>query len=101
MTVYPATPYLRRLTADNGWHGQLVRDRHGQPHAIVTVRVGPDWTDAIAIESEDRCVAMRYRTDEDRLIVPTDPPESGVTWFRDGRTFDVLAELFELQEQRA
>jgi hypothetical protein len=38
---YPATPYLRRLTSASGWHGQLVRDRRGEPVAIVAVRVGP------------------------------------------------------------
>lgn len=95
--TYPATPYLRRLTAANGWHGQLVRDRRGEPVAIVAVRVGPVWTDAVAIESEHRCVALRYRTHEDRLILPTElTGTSGAVWFRDGRCVDVLAELLEL-----
>ncbi len=68
---YPATPYLRRLTPENGWRGQLVRDRHGQPVAIVAVRIGPRWTDSVAIEAEDRCVALRHRTNEDRLVLPS------------------------------
>ncbi len=55
--TYPATPYLRRLTADNGWRAELIRDRHGEPAAIVAVRVGPSWPDSVAIEGEDRCVA--------------------------------------------
>ena len=68
--------------------------------AIVAVRVGRTWTDAVAIEGEDRTVAMRTRT-EDRLILPTDLlGPSGVVWFRDGRCEAVLAELFELQEER-
>jgi hypothetical protein len=50
-----ATPYLRRMTLSNGWRGQLVRDRHGEFVAIVAVRIGPTWTDAVAIEGEDRC----------------------------------------------
>ncbi len=99
--IYAATPYLRRLTPANGWHGQLVRDRHGEPVAIVAVRVGPEWTDAVAIEGEDRCVAMRHRTDSDqRLIVPGEPERSGAMWFRDGRCIDVLAELLDLQRER-
>jgi hypothetical protein len=94
---YPATPYLRRMTAANGWRGQLVRDRQGQADVIVAVRIGPTWTDAVAIESEQRCVAMRYRTDGDRrLIVPGEPPAAGAVWHRDGRCVDVLAELLEL-----
>lgn len=93
---YPATPYLRRMTRENGWHGQLVRDRQGRADVIVAVRIGPTWTDAVAIESEARCVAMRHRTD-DELIVPTElPGTSGAVWFRDGRCVDVLTELFEL-----
>lgn len=64
MTVqtYPATPYLRRLTAANGWRAELIRDEHGDPLVIVAIRVGPDWTDSVAIEGEDRCVALRQRT---------------------------------------
>ncbi len=100
--TYPATRYLRRLTPANGWRGQLVRDHRGRPVAIVAVRIGPEWTDAVAIEGEDRCVAMRHRTDtEQRLIVPGEPPQrSGAVWFRDGRCIDVLAELLDLSEQR-
>ncbi|MQA16598.1 MAG: hypothetical protein GEV09_21415 [Pseudonocardiaceae bacterium] len=95
--TYPATPYLRRLTSDNGWRGQLIRDWHGQPVAIVAVRVGPTWTDSVAIEGEDRTVAMRHRTQDDRLIVPSEPSgEAGAVWHRDGRCADVLAELLEL-----
>jgi hypothetical protein len=95
--TYPATPYLARLTAANGWHGELIRDSHGRPAAIVAVRIGPRWTDAVAIESEDRTVAMRHRTRDDRLILPTElPGESGAVWLRDGRAEDVLAELLEL-----
>ncbi len=96
-TYYPATPYVRRLTPQNGWRGRLIRDRHGQPVAIVAVRIGPTWTDSVAIEGEDRCVAFRHRTNEDRLILPSEPPgSSGAVWFRDGRCVDVLAELLEL-----
>lgn len=99
--TYPATPYLRHLTAANGWHGQLIRDHCGEPVAIVAVRVGPTWTDAVAIGGEDRTVAMRTRTNEDQLILPSELAGSSETvWFRDGRCEDVLAELFELQEER-
>ncbi len=97
--TYPATPYLRRITAANGWRGELIRDHHGEPVAVVAVRAGPTWTDAVVIEAEDRTVAIRTRTNEDGLIVPSAlPGESGVVWFRDGRCEDVLAELFELLE---
>ncbi len=96
-THYPATPYVRRLTPGNGWRGQLIRDRHGEPVAIVAVRIGPTWTDSVAIEGEDRCVAFRHRTNSDRLILPSELPGSfGAVWFRDGRCVDVLAELLEL-----
>ena len=108
--TYPSTPYLRRMTDANGWHGELIRDAHG-PYAIVAVRVGATWTDAVVIEGEDRCVAMRYRTRGDsELIVPSElgwrregpglvaelPGEVSAVWRRDGRCDDVLAELFEL-----
>ena len=111
--TYPATPYLRRLTAANGWHGELIFDGHGNPLVIVAVRVGPSWTDAVAIEGEDRCVAMRHRTRDSDLIVPTEgavwrrvgpglqavpPGSSGAVWRRDGRCEDVLAELLELPD---
>lgn len=94
--TYPATPYLRRMTAANGWRGELVRDRQGEPVAIVAVRVGTTWTDAVAIEGEDRCVALRHRTDDGRPNPLKLPNSSGAVWFRDGRCADVLAELFEL-----
>jgi len=99
--TYPATPYLRCIAADKQWQGHLVRDRHGQPYALVAVHVGPTWTDAVAVEAEDRCVAICTRTNEDALILPTEPPDgSGVVWRRDGRCEDVLAELLELQQER-
>lgn len=98
----PLTSYLRRMTCDNGWCGQLIRDHQGRADVIVAVRVGPTFTDAVAIESEQRCVALRYRTTEDSgLILPIDPsPTSGAVWHRDGPCLDVLAELFELQAER-
>lgn len=87
------------MTRDNEWHAQLVRDRQGRADAIVAVRIGPTWTDAAAIESEARCVAMRHRTDDDGLIVASElPGTSGAVWFRDGACVDVLAELFELPD---
>jgi len=95
--TYPATPYLRRLTAANGWWLELIGDEHGNPAVLVAVRVGGTWTDSVAIEGEDRAVAMRHRTDSDRLIVPAElPGGSGAVWRRDGHCDDVLAELFEL-----
>lgn len=94
--VYPSTPYVRRLTAANGWHAQLVRGRHGQADVIVAVRIGPTFTDVVAIEAEHRVIGMRYRTNEDRLILPDHlPPETGAVWFREGRAEDVLAELLD------
>lgn len=108
---YPATSYLRRLTPADGWHGELIRDEHGNPLVVVVVRIGPTWTDSVAIEGEHRCVAMRHRTRDSELIVPTEPvvwrrvgpglaaepPNgSGPVWRRDGRCVDVLAELLEL-----
>lgn len=96
-TYYPSTPYVRRLTPANGWRAELVRDQHGRVDTIVAVRIGPRWTDAVAIAGEDRVVGMRYRTDGDRLIVPSAlPSEARAVWQRDGRAEDVLAELFEL-----
>lgn len=95
--TYPATPYLARLTPANGWHADVIRDGNGTPVVIVAVRIGPTWTDSVAIEGEDRTVAMRHRTRDDRLILPTEQPgESRAVWHRDGRCEDVLAELFEL-----
>lgn len=96
-TTYAATPYLRRMTAANGWRGELVRDQHGRVDVIVAVRIGPVWTDAVAIAAEDRTIAMRYPTDEERLIVPSAlPSESRAVWQREGRCEDVLADLFGL-----
>ncbi|MPZ66370.1 MAG: hypothetical protein GEU83_12950 [Pseudonocardiaceae bacterium] len=95
--TYPSTPYVQRLTPANGWHGQLIRDQHGRIDVIVAVRIGPTWTDAVAIAGEDRVVALRHRTDEDRLILPTEPTaERAAVWRRDGRAEDVLAELLDL-----
>lgn len=85
------------MTAEHGWRGELIRDGHGEPTAIVTVRVGPTWTDAVAIEGEDRCVAIRTRTNDGGLILPGElPGTSSAVWHRDGRCEDVLGELFEL-----
>lgn len=110
---YPATPYLRRLTAAHGWRGELIFDEHGNPLVIVAVRLGPRWTDAVAIEGEDRCVTMRHRTRDSELIVPSgaavwrrvgpglgaEPPgSSGAVRCRDGRCENVLAELLELPD---
>jgi hypothetical protein len=95
---YPSTPYVRRLTRENGWRAGLIRDQHGRVAVIVAVRIGPLWTDSVVIAGEDHVVAMRHCTNEDRLILPAEPPgESGAVWQRDGRAEDVLAELFELQ----
>lgn len=95
---YPSTPYIRRLTPGNGWHRELIPDRHGRPQAIVAVRVGHRWTDSVAIEGEDRCIAMRHRTrDDSALIVPSElPGESTAVWRRDGWCEHVLAELLDL-----
>ncbi len=94
---YPATPLLARLTAANGWHHDLVGDDCGEPYALVAVRIGPVWTDSVAIVAEDQTLAMRHRTNEDRLILPAElPSESRAVWRRHGRCEDVLAELFEL-----
>ncbi len=94
---YPATPLLRRLTTANGWQHDLVCDAHGEPVAVVALRVGPVWTDSVAIAGENETIAMRHRTNDDRLILPTEPAsESRAVWRRHGRCDDVLAELFEL-----
>ena len=72
-------------------------DDCGEPYALVAVRIGPVWTDSVAIVGEDQTLAMRHRTNDDRLILPTEPPsESRAVWRRHGRCEDVLAELFEL-----
>ena len=71
---YPATPLLRRLTAANGWQHDLARDALGVPVAMVAVRIGPTWTDSVAIAGENQTLAMRHRTNDDRLILPTELP---------------------------
>ncbi len=97
--TYPATPLLRRLTVEHGWRHELARDAHGQPVAVVAVRIGSTWTDAVAIAGESETLAMRHRTNDDRLILPTElPSESRAVWRRHGRCEDVLAELFELPD---
>lgn len=95
---YPSDKYAAQLTVAAGWHRELIPDRHGQPVAIVAVRVGPRWTDSVAIEAEDRCVAMRHHTRRDsELIVPSElPGESSAVWRRDGNCAEVLAELLDL-----
>ncbi|MGH3979420.1 MAG: hypothetical protein ACRDRZ_10545 [Pseudonocardiaceae bacterium] len=94
---YPATPLLRKLTAWNGWRHDLIHDVHGRLSAVVYVRVGPTWTDSVAISGEDQTLAMRHRTSGDRLILPAElPSESRAVWQRHGRCEEVLAELFEL-----
>ncbi|MDQ3989188.1 MAG: hypothetical protein M3291_08340 [Actinomycetota bacterium] len=96
---YPATPLLRRLTAGNGWLHDVICDAHGQLEAVVCVRVGPVWTDSVAIAGEDQTLAMRHRTNDDRLILPTElPSESRAVWQRHGRCEDILVELFELPD---
>jgi hypothetical protein len=98
-TAYPATPLLRRLTAAHGWRHELVRDTRGEPVAVVAVRIGPTWTDSVAITGENETLAMRRRTNDDRLILPTElPSESRAVWRRHGRCEDVLAALFELPD---
>ena len=96
--AYPSTKYVRRLTAANGRRHELISDRHGNPVVLVAVRVGDTWTDSVAIEGEDRTVAMRHRTRGDSaLIVPSElGSEASTVWHRDGRCADVLAELLEL-----
>ncbi len=96
---YPATPLLRQLTAAQGLCHQLARDAHGKPIAVVAVRVGRSWTDSVAIAGENETLAMRHRTNDDRLILPTElPSESRAVWRRHGRWEDVLGELFELPD---
>ena len=97
--IYPATPLLRRLTAAHGWRHELARGAHGEPVAVVAVRVGSTWTDSVAIAGGNETLAMRHRTNDDRLILPTElPSESRAVWRRHGRCKDVLAELFELPD---
>jgi hypothetical protein len=53
----------------------------------------------VAIAGENETLAMRHRTNDDRLILPTElPSESRAVWRRHGRCEDVLAELFELPD---
>jgi hypothetical protein len=41
---------------------------------------------SVAIEGEDRCVALRHRTNSDRLILASQlPGSSRAVWFRNGR----------------
>jgi len=96
---YPATPLLRRLTVAHGWHHELACDAHGKPIAVVAVRIGSTWTDSVAIAGENETLAMRHRTNDARLILPTElPSESRAVWRRHGRCEDVLTELFELPQ---
>jgi hypothetical protein len=91
---YPATPLLRRLTAAHGWQHDLACDARGEPVAMVAVRIGPTWTDSVAIAGENETLAMRHRSNDDRLILPTElPSESRAV---PHRCEDVLTELFEL-----
>ncbi|MGH4021933.1 MAG: hypothetical protein ACRDT0_22395, partial [Pseudonocardiaceae bacterium] len=102
---YPATPLLARLTVRNGWHHDLVADDRGEPIAMVAVRVGPVWTDSVAIAGENETVALRHPTNDWHptndygLILPAElASESGAVWRRHGRCEEVLAELFELPD---
>lgn len=96
---YSADPLLRRLTPANGWCHDLISNVHGDIEVMVAVRVGPVWTDSVAIAGEDQTLAMRHRTNHDRLILRAElPSESRVVWRRHGRCVDVLAELFELPD---
>ncbi len=96
---YPATPLLRRLSAGNGWRHDVIRDAHGELEAVTYLRVGSVWTDSVAITGEDQTLAMRHRTNDDRLILPAElPSESPAVWRRHGRCEDVLAELFKLPD---
>ena len=97
MTSYPADPLLHQLTTAYGWRVDVHHDAHDRPDVVVAVRVGPQWTDSVAIAGETDTVAMRHRTRKSSLIVPADiPPESGAVWQRHGRCDEVLTELFEL-----
>ncbi len=68
---YPGTPLLARLTPANGWRHDVVGDNRG---ALVAVRIGPVWSDSVAIVGEDQTLAMRHRTNDDRLILPAELP---------------------------
>ena len=66
---------------------------------MVAVRVGPVWTDPVAIAGEDQTLAMHHRTDHDRLILSVElSAESRAVWRRHDHCADVLAELFELPD---
>jgi len=94
---YSADPLLRRLTPANGWRHDLISNPRGHVEVMVAVRVGPVWTDSVAIAGEDQTLGMRHRTNHDRLILPAElPSESGAVWRRHGHCADVLAELLEL-----
>ncbi len=94
---YPATPLLARLSPASGWRHDLIRNAHGEIEVMVAVRIGPVWTDSVAIVAEDQTLAMRHRTRETDLVVPAElPGESSAVWRRHGRCAEVLAELFEL-----
>lgn len=110
MTGRPPEALLRQLSPERGWRREMLRDEHG-PYAIVAVRVGPTWTDAVAIEGADRTVAMRHPTrDDHRLpgefttqwrregpgLVLSFAGESTATWRRQGRCAEVLTELLGL-----
>ncbi len=94
---YSATPLPARLTSASGWRHDLIRNSHGEVVVVVAVRVGPVWTDSVAIAGEDQTLALRHRTRVTDLIVPGElPGESVAVWRRHGWCADVLAELFEL-----
>jgi len=96
---YSADPLLRRLTPANGWRHDLISNARGDIEVMVAVRIGPVWTDSVAIAGEDQTLAMRHRTNHDRLILPAElPSESRAVWRRHGHCADVLAELFELPD---
>ncbi|MPZ64373.1 MAG: hypothetical protein GEU83_02205 [Pseudonocardiaceae bacterium] len=98
MTGQPPEALLRQLSAERGWRGSLLCDRHGRPDVVVAVRVGPRWTDSVAIAGETDTVAMRHRTrDDSDLVVPAAlGGDSGAVWQRHGRCAEVLAEVLAL-----
>lgn len=95
--TYPSTRYLQQLTVANGWRPELIPDRHGRPLAVVVVRVGSRFTDAVVIEGEDRVTATRHRTSTDQPAMPSQlPDEATAVWYRYGHAEEVLAELVAL-----
>jgi hypothetical protein len=65
--------------------------------AVAAASEGGQRTDPVAIAGANETLAMRHRTNDHRLILPTElPSESRAVWRRHGRCEDVLAELFEL-----